>query len=100
MTAIRRPAGPAPGLRRELLCRLRGSNVARPPLLGNGRLRTCSGGFSLIVLIIYASRGLATPAGPLSILRYYTINKAILWTTIQLTIDLRQPAVAMCSLVL
>ena len=88
MTAPHRPAAPAPGLRRELLFRLSGSNVARPPLLGNGRLRTCSGGFSLIVLTICASRGLAPPAGaPPSILRYYT-NKAILWMTIQLTMIL------------
>src|ERR1700730_944556 len=44
----------------------------------------CSGGFSLIVLTICASRGLAPHAGaPPSILRYYT-KKAILWMTIQL----------------
>jgi len=62
MTAIRRPAAPVAGLERALLFRLKGSNVARP-LLGDGRPRTCSGGFSLIVLTICASRKLATPAG-------------------------------------
>src|SRR6476660_5452244 len=35
----------------------------------------------------------AARRAPPSILRYYT-NKAILWMTVQLPIDLRQPAVA------
>ena len=51
MTAICRPAVAAAGLQPELLFRVKGSNVARPlvarPHLGDGRPRTCSGGFLL-----------------------------------------------------